>query len=147
MTGRQRIALLVAAAVVLVGAFVVFGNAAENDDTTATTPATTTQAESAPEPESEEPAPAAKPKPRVERIRIPASGEPRTLRFKSGETVRLRFSAVEPAEVHLHGYDRTVELPAGGSKTLTFKATAEGIFEIEDHHTHQLLAKLEVRPS
>ena len=73
-------------------------------------------------------------------------GEPRTIRYGSGDTVRLRFRSDVAEEVHIHGYDRYVQVPAGGSAGARFKADAEGIFEIESHGSGELLAKLEVRP-
>jgi hypothetical protein len=76
----------------------------------------------------------------------PATGKPRTLKFRNGDTVRLTFRSDAASEVHIHGYDKTVEVPAGGSAKTRFKANAEGIFEVEDHHSGALLARLEVRP-
>lgn len=148
MQSSHRIGLIAAAVVVLIVAFVVLGG---GEDNTATTPTTTppaaegTGGEQAPE----EAAPAPKPKPRVERIRVPVDGDAKTLRYERGDTVRLRVTAsdADVTEIHVHGYDRELAVPAGESKTLTFTADLEGIFEVEDHHTGQLLAKLEVRPS
>ena len=158
MNSGQRIAILIAAVIVLAGGFVLARGSDDDggseqttaaDDGTETSegtggaeaPATTTQTQ------TQEQAP---PPPRVESIRIrdgrPASGNARTLQFESGDTVRLRFSSNTAAEVHIHGYDKTVEVPAGGTARTSFKASAEGIFEIEDHHSEALLAKLEVRP-
>jgi hypothetical protein len=163
----QRIAILVAAVVVLAGGFVlargsddeggseqtlapaetVAGDGTETSEGTGGAEApsgSTTQADT--QTQTQEQAPA----PRVETVRIrggkPASGEARTLRFDSGDTIRLRFTSDAAAEVHIHGYDRTVEVPAGGSASTRFKGDAEGIFEVEDHHSGAVLAKLEVRP-
>lgn len=68
------------------------------------------------------------------------------LTYAKGDTVRLRFRSDQPVGVHLHGYDNAVEVPAGGAKTLTFEATAEGIFEIENEGAGIELAKLVVEP-
>jgi hypothetical protein len=158
----QRIAIVVVAAVVLVGAFFLLRGSddepaqtdavtktstgtggTEAPSATATTPAqsqgqTQTQTQERP------------PEPRVETIRIsdgrPASGNARTLEFDSGQTVRLRFASNTAAEIHIHGYDKTAAVPAGGTARVQFKADAEGIFEIEEHHSGALLARLEVRP-
>jgi hypothetical protein len=154
MNSGQRIAIVLAAVVVLVGGFFLArgssdepatsGDATETSEGTggAQAPATTTQAQTQTQ---EQPPP-----PRVESIRIrdgrPASGSARTLKYDSGETVRLRFSSNAAAEIHIHGYDKYVDVPAGGSARTRFKADAEGIFEIEDHGTGELLANLEVRP-
>jgi hypothetical protein len=161
MNSGQRIAILVVAVIVLVGGFFLArgsdggdseqtlspAETVQNDGTEtaegtggAEAPATTETTETAEQP----------PPPRVETVRIrggqPASGEARTLQFESGDTVRLRFSSDAAAEVHIHGYDKTVAVPAGGSARTRFEANAEGVFEIEEHGTGALLAKLEVRP-
>lgn len=151
MNPGQRIAIVVVAAIVLIGGF--FLARGSGDDTSdnptetstgtggAQAPATTTPAET-----TTQERPAA---PRVETIRIrdgKPAGNARTLEYDSGETVRLRFSSNAAAEVHIHGYDKYVNVPAGGSARTRFKADAEGIFEIEEHHTGALLANLEVRP-
>jgi plastocyanin len=160
MTTGQRIAIILSGLVILVGGFVLFqGSDDEGGEEQTLTPteqqqATTEPTGGAQAPAEGETAPApattqAAPPPRVERIRIQGGkpvGEPRTLEFENGDTIRLRFSSDTAQEVHIHGYDRTVEVPAGGSTTETFKATAEGVFEVESHTTEALLAKLEVQP-
>jgi hypothetical protein len=148
----QRIAFLLVAVVILVGAVVLAQGSddeggAEQTRTPAerTTPAEVTGGAEAPATTTE----AAPPPPRVETVRIRDNqpvGEPRTLRFDDGETIRLRFVSNVAAEVHVHGFDKYVNVPAGGSARTRFKASAQGIFEVEDHSTGALLAKLEVRP-
>ena len=148
MQSSHRIGLIVAAVVVLIVAFVVLGGGEDNTATTPTTPpaAETTGGEQAPEEAAPEPEP--EPAPRVERIRVPVS-DPKTLRYERGDTIRLRVTAAEGdvTEIHVHGYDKELAVPAGETKTLTFKANLEGIFEVEDHHSGAPLAELEVRPS
>jgi hypothetical protein len=163
MNSGQRIAILVVAVIVLVGGFFLARGSDDGDSDQTSTPAETVQNDGtetsegtggAEAPATTETTPAETterpPAPRVESIRIrdgqPASGEARTLEYESGDTVRLRFSSNQASEVHIHGYDRYVNVPAGGSQTTRFKANAEGIFEVEDHATGALLAKLEVAP-
>ena len=147
MQSSHRIGLVVAAIVVLIVAFFVLGGGEDNTATTPTIPpaAEGTGGKQAPE----EAAPAPKPEPRVERIRVPLEGDPRTLRYERGDTVRLRVTAsdADTTEIHVHGYDVELAVPAGKTRTLRFEADLDGIFEVEDHHTGKLLAKLEVRPS
>ena len=163
MSAGQRIAILVGAVVILAGAFVIARGSDDEgecesarstqevqstpEDGTVTSegtggsaaPGTTTETQEAPPP------------PRVETVRIvdggPA-GDAKTITFDNGDTVRLRFRSQgdAPVEIHLHGYDKTVNVPAGGSGRLTFKANAEGKFEIENEGTGVLLAELEVQP-
>jgi len=149
----QRIAVLAVAAVVLVGGFLLAQGAGDDgrtanvptEPTRTVTPDRSGAAADAPrEPERQAPPP-----PRVETIRMRGRapvGEPETLTFKSGDTVRLRFRSDVAEEVHIHGYDRYVDVPAGGTATARFEANAEGIFEIESHGSGELLAKLEVQP-
>ncbi|MBA2428816.1 MAG: hypothetical protein H0V55_03725 [Thermoleophilaceae bacterium] len=84
-----------------------------------------------------------------EEIRI-ADGEPvgkaRTVSVESGGTVRLAFRSDAAGEVHIHGYDRYVDVKAGGTVRTRFPAELEGIFEVEDHGSGALLAKLRVEP-
>jgi FtsP/CotA-like multicopper oxidase with cupredoxin domain len=159
----QRIALLVAAVIVLVGGFVLAqGSGDEGGSEQTRTPAETATgdptetsegtggAEAPTSTTSTTETQATEPAPRVETIRIsggrPASGKVRTITYRSGDTVRLRFRSDTTTVVHLHGYDKELSVPAGKSVTMRFKADAQGVFEIEDHDTDELLAKLEVRP-
>ena len=154
MTSRQRIVLLAIAAVVLVGGILLASSSGEEDEPSGgeTTAAQTTPAGTAGEEpatggqQAEEEAP---PPPRVETIRMRGRapvGEPQTLSFERGETIRLRFVSDVAEEVHIHGFDRYVQVPAGGTETARFEASLEGIFEVESHGSGELLAKLEIQP-
>ena len=150
MTSRQRIVLLALAAVVLIAGVVLAASSGGDDEPEQSGASTTEQVQTvapggtttvAAEPEKQEP--------RVETIRIrdgkPAGGE-KTLRYKRGDTIRLRFASDAPGEVHIHGFDLEVGVGPGGDKVTRFKANLEGIFEIEEHETGEVLAKLEIRP-
>jgi hypothetical protein len=159
VSSRSRAALLAAALVVLVVAFIVASSSGDDDDTTttatqATTPAQTSTAgatetaegtggEEAPEPE---PAP----EPRVETIRVEggqnAAGDAQDLEYEKGDTIRLRFVSDEAMEVHIHGFDKYVNVPAGGSKRAVFEANIDGIYEVENHGNGAQLARLEIQP-
>ena len=153
MSSTQRIVISLVAVVILAGGFVLAQGSDDDDKDDA---AQSTQTAPAPEPagttdEAEAPATtaAAPPPPRVETIRIKGGGpvgDPKTLEFDSGDTVRLRFRSDVAEEVHIHGYDKYVDVPAGGTATTRFEANAEGVFEIESHGSGELLAKLQVEP-
>ena len=162
MSAGQRIAILVAAVVVLAGAFVVARGSDDEGgsesartageqtvETTAgegTVTSEGTGGAAAPSTTGSEPS---EPAPRVETVEIRDGapvGEPRTIEYDSGDTIRLRFRSNQASEVHIHGYDRYVDVPAGGSARTRFEADAEGIFEMEDHGTGEILAKLQVAP-
>ena len=162
MTGRQRIvALAVAAVILVVGIVVASGSGADEEDSASTQTAAQqqpaqTSAQTAPG-EPENPATtapggtteAAPPPPRVETIgmrdRGPA-GEVRTIEYDRGDVIRLRFRSNVAEEVHIHGFDRYVQVPANGTKTERFKADLEGVFEVESHGSGELLAKLQISP-
>lgn len=61
-----------------------------------------------------------------------------------GATVTVLVRSDVADELHLHGYDRRVPVPAGGSATLRFTADIPGVFELELHETGVALASLEV---
>jgi hypothetical protein len=48
-----------------------------------------------------------------------------------GETVSIRVTSDVADEVHLHGYDKKVDVAPGAPATLTFTADIPGIFEVE----------------
>jgi hypothetical protein len=62
-----------------------------------------------------------------------------------GKTVELVVSSDVADEVHLHGYDRKVDVPAGGKATLSFVADVPGVFEVELEKSKVQIAQLEVR--
>lgn len=158
MNPGQRIAIVVVALLVLVGGFFLARGSGDDGSTAEVTETSTgtggaqapTSTSATTPAEAETQTQEQPPPPRVETIRIrdgrPASGEARTLKYDSGETVRLRFRSNVASEIHVHGYEKQFTVPAGGTRTTTFKANAEGSFEIEDHATGALLATLEVRP-
>lgn len=163
MNTGQRIAILVVAVIVLAGGFVLARGSDDESaeqtrtpaETVASDPTETSEGTGGAEAPSTTPdetptqTQEAPPAPRVETVRIRDNqpvGEPRTVSFEDGDTIRLRFRSNVASEVHIHGYDKYVNVPAGGSARTSFKANAQGVFEMEDHGTGALLAKLEVRP-
>ena len=158
MSSARRIVILVVAVVVLAGGFVLAQGSGDDEDqdpaaqTTQPAPASTVGETAPNEPENPAattPESTEKPAPRVETIRIRDKrpvGEPTTLEFDSGETVRLRFVSDVAEEIHIHGYDEYADVRADSAATTRFEADAEGIFEIEAHSTGELLAKLQVSP-
>jgi hypothetical protein len=149
MDRRQRIVLLIIAAVVLAGGIALASSSGGEDGEEGagtSTPAQTRSDGVQTTTDGEQPAPA--PEPRVDTIRIrdgkPAGGE-KELRYERGDTIALRFVSDAAGEVHIHGFDRYVDV--GRSPRVTrFKASLEGIFEVEDHGSGEILAKLEIRP-
>lgn len=56
-----------------------------------------------------------------------------TFEAKQGDTVTISLSADQDAALHLHGYDRQVQVPAGGHGALAIEAHATGQFDVAVH--------------
>lgn len=130
-------------AVVALVATVVLAACGGDDDTTSA--GTTTSAETTTAPTENTPPP----KPAIETI-VVRDGAPvggvQELEFDAGDRIRFRVRSNVADEVHVHGYDVTEEVPAGGSALFSFPADIEGIFEVELHHSEEQIAELRVNP-
>jgi plastocyanin len=131
MTRNQRIGLIVAAVALAVVAFVIASPGGDDDGgkSTQTTPTSDTGGQTNTEP----PAP---PAPVVARIQIrddKVVGGPTEITATNGDTVVIMVSADAPDDIHLHGYDIEKKVEPGQPARFTFKANAEGEFEIESH--------------
>lgn len=62
-----------------------------------------------------------------------------------GQTVTLRVTADIVDEVHLHGYDKSVDTIANQAVELVFKADASGVFEVELEKKGLKLVEIEVK--
>lgn len=71
---------------------------------------------------------------------------PALIQVEQGEPVTLEITSDHADELHLHGYDLQLALPAGQPARLSFTAERSGRFEYELHHAHRELGVLEVRP-
>lgn len=146
---QKAIAALVALVAVVV-AFVALRPSDDGDEQPPVAPAATaTQPATDTTPAPPRTTATTPPKPTVTTIAVrdgaPVGGA-KTVTVKSGETVRLRFTSNAEDDIHVHGYDLEKTVPANGSVTFTFKATNEGVFDIEAHSTDSEIAKLEVVP-
>ena len=147
MKGSSRIVVLLVTAALLVVAFVVL---APKDDepaggasgtVTSTAPAQTTTTQAAPPPA---------PAPRYDSVRVRAGkpvGGVKRIEIEKGERARIQVTSSDTEdEVHLHGYDLSKQLPAGGRVRFAFEADAEGIFELELERAGVQIAELVVEP-
>jgi FtsP/CotA-like multicopper oxidase with cupredoxin domain len=144
MSNAQRLAVLVGALIVLVGGFILLSPGSSDKNDTVTTPAATTTTKGTAT------ATTAAPEPAATTIRV-AGGKPvggvQSITAHKGDTVRIKVTSPDTtSEVHLHGYDIKRELKAGGSVSFSFKATAEGIFEMELEGTATQIAKIAIEP-
>jgi ABC-type glycerol-3-phosphate transport system substrate-binding protein len=63
-----------------------------------------------------------------------------------GDDVVLVVTSDVADEIHLHGYDRSKDVPAGGTIRLPFTATLPGRFEVELEQRGVQIADLTVNP-
>ena len=147
MSRNQRLGFLGIAAVIAIAAVIVLTAGGGSDEQeasgttagqTATPSATATADDGTPTPT---PTPTPEPKPPLLQ-----AGKVTKLRVEEGETVRFRARSAQAEEIHVHGYDRYVDLPAGETVTESFKATITGIFEIELHGSGEQIGELRVDP-
>lgn len=65
---------------------------------------------------------------------------------KKGDRVVLVVESDVADEVHVHGYDLTKDVTAGGSVHISFTATIPGRFEVELEQRGTQIAELTVQP-
>jgi hypothetical protein len=142
-TARALIA--VAALVAVVVLFVVLAGGDDESSNDATTATTGTETAT----ETQTTTTRTVTVPPVERI-VVEGGEPRggvkRLSFDSGERVRFSVTSDVADEVHVHGYDVSHDVPAGGSVRFGFPASIEGVFEVELEGRGVQIAELRVSP-
>ena len=144
MSRTQRLALLGVAAIIAVLAIVVLPGSDDTSDTPQ--PAAQTVEQPASEPAATTTTtPVAAPKPKPDPPLLEA-GKERELEFTKGETVRFRVRHDAPEEVHVHGYDVSQDIEAGKTRTVSFEATLEGIYEIELEQSGTSIGSLKVEP-
>ena len=158
MSSRARLFIVLATVVVLAGGFVLASGSAQEEPpvpaaATASTeedPVATTGTRTEAQEDEASPAPAERPAaPRIPTLVVQDGrprGEVRELRFDKGERVRFRVRSDVAEELHIHGYDRYVDVAPGRTATVSFPASIEGIFEVELHGAGLPLASLRVEP-
>ncbi len=146
---RSKTAML-AAIVLALGLTLALAGCGGDDEATTTT--TTTETETSPPPQpppQAPPPPPAPPGPTVVRITVqdgvPAGGIVRETVDK-GDRVVLVVTSDVADEVHVHGYDISRDVAAGGRARIAFKATIPGRFEVELEERRVPIAELTVRP-
>jgi hypothetical protein len=73
-------------------------------------------------------------------------GGAQELEFAQGDRIRFVVESDTADEIHLHGYNLTKNVAAGGKVTFDVPATIEGVFEAESHHSGAHLADITVTP-
>jgi hypothetical protein len=142
---RALVALGSIAAVVVL--LIVFAGGDDGGDggTTVAEPATTTETGGSAKPEK----PNKPAKPEFTRITV-VDGQPKggvsDLSYSKGDEVRLEVASDVAEEVHVHGYDISKDVEAGGDVKISFDAGIEGVFEVELEQTAVQIAQLTVKP-
>ncbi|TDW15061.1 cupredoxin domain-containing protein [Kribbella kalugense] len=67
-----------------------------------------------------------------------------TIKVKAGQTVLVKAMSDADDELHIHGYDKELELSPGKPVSVKFTANMKGTFEVETHKSGKLVAKLVV---
>jgi hypothetical protein len=67
-----------------------------------------------------------------------------TIKVKAGQTVLVKAISDADDELHIHGYDKELELSPGKAASVEFTANMKGTFEVETHKSGKLVAKLVV---
>jgi hypothetical protein len=148
-TRTRLLAVTGAAGLLLIGAGC--GSSDGPDPTAAapeTAPVATTPETSPPETTAVEPKPT---KPTVVTVKIVvndgrAVGGIVRPRVKKGQKLTLVVTADVADHVHLHGYDKMVDVVPGRPAKLPFTATIPGRFEVELEDSGVQIAEVEVRP-
>ena len=149
MTRGARLLALLAAVAVLIVAFVLLRPSANDDETTADTPTTAPTAVVTSTPgETSTPTASASPtpKPTVDPGPVLTGASVEKIRVDKGDMVRFQVKSPEDEEVHIHGYDIKKDVKAGETEKISFKATIDGIFEIEFENSATQIAELRVDP-
>ena len=69
-----------------------------------------------------------------------------TLQVNEGDNVVIKITVDEPEELHLHGYDKSVDLEKDVQGELPFTASLTGRFPFELENSKTDLGILEVQP-
>ena len=146
MTRGQRFTFLGIAVVIAVVAVILLAGSGDktdeaSDSAQTPSPTATATAEGSDGEATATPTPTPTPPPLLK-----AGQQPKALTAEQGETVRFRVASDEKGEVHIHGYDIKKDLKAGQTERMSFKATIDGIFEIEFEHSAKQIAELRVDP-
>lgn len=152
----NRALVAVVAVVVAVVLFVVLRSSDDGSETTAVSTTTTqgTQAaqpggggDDAGKPQQTKPKPP--PEPELTTIEI-EQGQPvggvLELSVEKGDAIRLLIKSDVTDELHLHGYDVSKPIEAGGQVEYDVPATIEGVFELELENAGVPLAEISVVP-
>jgi len=116
-------------------------------------PATSEPARHAEVTSAGEPAPVSGQQPVVARDKVisvriengKVEGVPARVEVDRGTQVRIEVTSDQRDELHVHGFDKTLQLVPGSPAAVEFVADQSGVFEVETHDSGLLLFQLLVR--
>jgi hypothetical protein len=149
----RRVPALIAlvGVVVAVGLFLVLKDDTADEDSVTTPPAQTASDGSGSDDQEQKPEQEPKPEePDVPVIEI-KGGQPvggvAEFEVAKGDDIRFTVESDVDEEVHLHGYDVSMDVEAGGKVEFNVPATIEGVFEVELEHSVVPIAEISVVPN
>ncbi len=133
-----RVIVVLAAVVAAVGLYVAFRGEDDDGDSVVNQPVTSTGKAGTPEP----PAPP---------VIVVSNGEPvdgvAELDYQKGDRIQFVVRSDVDEQIHLHGYDVSKEIAAGGSVRFDLTADIEGVFEVELENSAVPIAEIKVAPA
>ncbi|MGH3946018.1 MAG: hypothetical protein ACRDSI_13385 [Pseudonocardiaceae bacterium] len=72
------------------------------------------------------------------------TGETGRVTVALGTPITLAVTSDAADQIHVHGYDRRAEIPAGATSSVSFTANAPGVFEVELEGSKLQLVQLQV---
>ena len=73
-----------------------------------------------------------------------ATGDTGRIAVATGTPIVLSVSSDVADEIHVHGYDRKANIPAGATASVAFAANTPGVFEVELENSKLQLLQLQV---
>jgi hypothetical protein len=83
---------------------------------------------------------------RIRAVNLKPVGGVKRIRVKKGDIVRFTVTSDKADSVHLHGYDVEKPVGPGTPARYVFKASIDGIFEVELENAASQLISLRVDP-
>jgi hypothetical protein len=72
------------------------------------------------------------------------SGDTGRVEVPMNTPVSIQVTSDVADELHVHGYDKEAQIPAGGTGKVSFTADIPGVFEVELHGSEKQLLSLQV---
>ena len=142
----RRVPALIAlvGVIVAVGLFLLLKDDTADEDSVTTPPAQTASEGSGSGGQEQKPG-----EPEIPVIEI-KGGQPvggvAELEVAKGDDIRFIVESDVDEEVHLHGYDVSMDVKAGGTVEFNVPATTDGVYEVELEHSVVPIAEISVVP-